>query len=296
IFFLSAILFFIVIGIVVKIFIRINITTARDEEPLVESEPVKVTTPDNVVLQGLFIKGKKAGGKTIVFCHEVGAGRGSWHKYASYLPDAGYNVFTFDFRGHGASLSNNGYKPNQWISSYDLCDLKAVIKYLTTRDDVDPSNIGLFGISRGGGAAVCTAANMQDNIRAIVCDSAFSTYETMVDYIIRWTSVFLFIKKLPSFVNHILAMSALIASRIILKHDLPRMEKYLRKLKSVPVFFIHGERDNYILVDQSRRLYKIANEPKQLWNVHKARHNEAVLVEPQIYKEKVLNFLDKYMG
>jgi len=293
---LFLILFFIVVSIVVKIFMGIHITTVRDEDPDLDAEKVEFTTSDNIVLHGVFIKGEKSGGKTIVFCHEAGAGRGSWFKYASYLPEAGYNVFAFDFRGHGKSVISNGYKPNQWISTYELRDLTSAIGYLSDRDDVDPANIGLFGISRGGGVAVCVAANMQDNIRAIVCDSAFSTYETMIDYIIRWTSIFLHCKKLPSFVNHMLARSALITSRIIVRHDLPRMEKYLRKFESVPIFFIHGERDNYISVDQSRRLHKIAKQPKELWNVRKARHNEGVLVQPEMYKKKVLNFLDKYMG
>ena len=294
--FLLFVIFCVVVSIVVKIFMGIHITTVRDEDPDIDAENVEFTTSDNMVLHGVFIKGQKSAGKTIVFCHEAGAGRGSWFKYASYLPEAGYNVFTFDFRGHGNSATSNGYKPNQWISTYELRDLTAAIRYLKNRNDVDSDNIGLFGISRGGGVAVCVAANMQDNISAIVCDSAFSTYETMIDYIIRWTSIFLNCKKLPSFVNHMLARSALITSRIIVRHDLPRMEKYLRKFESVPIFFIHGERDNYIPVDQSRRLHKIAKKPKELWNVHKARHNEGVLVQPQLYKEKVLNFLEKYMG
>ena len=288
--------FLVVVSIVVKIFMGIHITTVRDVDPDVDAEKVEFSASDNIVLHGCFMKGKNSGGKTIVFCHEAGAGRGSWFKYISYLPESGYNVFSFDFRGHGQSLAKNGYKPNQWIGTYELRDLTAAIEYLSQRDDVDPKNIGLFGISRGGGVAVCVAANMQDRIKAIVCDSAFSTYETMLDYIVRWTSIYFPCNRLPSLINHMLARSALIISRIILRHDLPRMEKYLRKLESIPVFLIHGERDNYISVDQSRRLIKIAREPKELWNVHKARHNEGVLVQPEMYKKKVINFLDKCMG
>ena len=190
------ILYILVVRLVAKIFLNIAITTAREASPDVPGEKVKFKARDGAELEGFFIPAKKSRGRTIVFCHEVGAGWGSWHKYASFLPSAGYNVFSFDFRGHGATAGINGYSPNQWISPYEIHDLIGAVEYLRTRSDVNKKNIGFFGISRGVGAAVCVAYQLK-NIRVIIADSAFSTYETLLDYILRWTSIYLPFKRLP---------------------------------------------------------------------------------------------------
>lgn len=288
------ILYFLVVRIVVNIFMNISITTARETSPDVGGEDVTFNARDGITLHGYFIPGKNAQGKTVVFCHEVGAGWGSWHKYASFIPENGYNLFSFDFRGHGMTNSN-GYSPNQWISQYEIHDLIGAISYLKTRHDVDTDKLAFFGISRGAGAAICAASELGD-VRAVVCDSAFSSYETLLDYILRWTSVYLPCNRLPDCMNNMLATHSIWFAAIKAGHELPRMEKHLKKLKSLPVLFIHGQRDNYIPAAQAQRLYDMAKGPKDLWIVPKARHNEAVLVEPVEYREKILSFLDTYVG
>ncbi|MDX9703803.1 MAG: alpha/beta fold hydrolase [Candidatus Auribacterota bacterium] len=292
--FLTVVLYLLVVRLVAKIFLNIAITTARESSPEFPGEHVSFKTRDGLTLEGYFINGKRSRGKTVVFCHEVGAGWGSWHKYASFLPGAGYNLFSFDFRGHGATAGTNGYSPNQWISPYEIEDIIGAVEYLRARPEVDKNNISFFGISRGAGAAVCAAYEIK-GIRAIIADSAFSTYETLIDYILRWTSIYLPFKRLPHWLNYMLAVHGMWLASFKIGHALPRMEKYLRKLDSVPVFFIHGDRDNYIPPDQAKRLYNMALEPKKLWIIAKARHNESVLVKPEQYREQILSFLNTYM-
>ena len=48
---------------------------------------------------------------------------------------------------------------------------------------------GIFGISRGAGAAIMTACSDR-NIACIVCDGAFSTAETLVTLMKKWASIF----------------------------------------------------------------------------------------------------------
>lgn len=291
-FFLASVIF--ICRIILKIFLNVWITTSRDELPDVHGEDVVFSSRDGTTLHGTFIfaKGKKTGA-TVVFCHEVGAGCGSWYKYFSFLPEAGYNVFAFDFRGHGMSGITNGYEPNQWFSHYELYDLNAALDYLEARPGVDRNRIAIAGISRGGAIAICCAAKRK-NIRAIITDSAFSTYETLFDYIKRWAKVYVPVKKISAPANHFLCTISLIIAQIILKHRLPRMERYLKKIKC-PILFIHGDRDNYIPVEQAHRLFARTRVEKELWTIPQARHNEAALVEPDQYRKRVTEFLHKHM-
>jgi len=280
--------------IVIYIFFKINISTAREESPEIEGEKIKFASKDGIPITGYFVYGKENKGETIIFCHEVGAGWGSWHKYAYFLPPAGYNVLTFDFRGHGNSGNKNGYSPNQWVTNFEMYDIAGAMDYLRTRSDVDMNKIGLIGISRGSGIGIC-AAKKTGLIKAIVADSCFATSETLNDYITKWVSIFLPIKKIPLFLNRFLTGISLFCAQLILKERLPSIGKALRKMNDVPVFFIHGEKDNYISVHQAKRLYEMARSPKLFWVIPKARHNESVLIEPIEYKNKVTEFFKKYI-
>jgi len=172
-------------------------------------------------------------------------------------------------------------------------DFNGALNYLASRPDVNGKEVGVVGISRGGAVALYCAAQRKE-IRAIVTDSAFSTYETLFDYIKRWASVYLPVKGIHAGTNHYLCTLSLIVAQIKLRHRLPRMERRLKQLQ-IPVFLIHGERDGYIPVDQAHRLFAMAKEPKQLLTIPNARHNESVIVQPDTYKERVVSFFKEYL-
>ncbi len=287
------VLFALVVRLVAHIFLGVAVSAPREDPPNdIDGQELFFESSDGLKLHGFFVPGKNTGGRTVVFCHEVGAGGGSWYKYAHFLPEAGFNVFTFDSRGYGASEKQDHYETNQWITNYDIYDLQGAIRCLKDRPEVDMNRLGLFGISRGGGTAICTAARI-GNIKAIATDSVFSTYETLIDYIQRWASVYLPVKNIPLYANKFLSTISLAFIQFKLRHKLPRIEKHLDKIASTPLFFIHGERDNHIPIAQAKRLFKMAKEPKLFWAVKKARHNEAVIVEPIEYSKKIISFFDK---
>lgn len=289
------VLFALIVRLVAHVFLGIAVSAPREESPdNIAGEDVFFASSDGLKLHGFFVPGKNTSGRTIVFCHEVGAGWGSWYKYAHFLPEAGFNVFSFDSRGYGASEKQDHYKTNQWITNYDIYDLEGAITSLNNRPEVDMKRLGLFGISRGGGTAICTAAKI-GNFKAIATDSIFSTYETLIDYIHRWASVYFPVKNISPIANKFLTTVSLIYIQFKLRHKLPRVEKYLNKIASVPLFFIHGEQDNHISIDQAKRLYRMAKDPKKFWAVKKARHNEAVLVEPEEYSKNLISFFNDYL-
>ena len=63
-----------------------------------------------------------------------------------------------------------------------------------------------------------------------------------------------------------------------------------------PILFIHGEKDSYIPVEQSRRLYAVAGQPKLLWIAKGAKHNQAVILNGDFYSELTGGFFDRHLA
>jgi fermentation-respiration switch protein FrsA (DUF1100 family) len=74
--------------------------------------------------------------------------------YAERLSAAGYATLAFDHRGFGESGGRRGHEDTQG----KLADLRAAVRVLATREDVDADRIGVVGICLGGGYAVRAAA------------------------------------------------------------------------------------------------------------------------------------------
>ncbi|HNX26175.1 MAG TPA: alpha/beta hydrolase [Phycisphaerae bacterium] len=268
----------------------------------IEGELVNFRSYDGISLRGMHLchpeespyKG------TIVFCHEFGSDMYSCGRYVRPLYEAGYDIFTFDFRAHGQSYHDDNYKPLQWPSDKELCDVLGACAYVENclTSEGKSAGIGLFGISRGAGSALLAAAT-DSNIKAIVCDSAFSSETTLLAYMKRWVNIFATVKVVyenhPEAFWRFMQVLVLKCAQCKMKRRFPSVCKALRDMQPRPVFFIHGKRDSYIRVDQSKILHGQAPEPKFLWAVDKAKHNQAVVIQPQKYASRTINFFDKYL-
>ena len=115
--------------------------------------------------EGWFFPGLQ-GAATIVFCHGYGSQRGDILTLVSALQDQQYNVFVFDFAGHGAS-------PNATTLGYREADeLRSAINALAGRPDVDPKHFGVWGMDLGAYAAL-EAAEADPRIVAVAVDSVY---------------------------------------------------------------------------------------------------------------------------
>src|SRR3989442_6861573 len=97
--------------------------------------------------EGWFFPGFR-GAPTIVLCHGYGYSRGELLTLESALQDHQYNVFIFDFAGHGANqgATTLGYR--------EVEEVRAALDLLSTRPDVDPSRFGFWGYNLGAYAAL----------------------------------------------------------------------------------------------------------------------------------------------
>lgn len=84
-------------------------------------------------------------------------------EYVSGLADGGLAVLLIDYRGWGKSEGATG----TLFPLQQVADARNALTYLSTRDDVDPGRLGLFGVSMGGAHAAYAAA-VDERVRAAV--------------------------------------------------------------------------------------------------------------------------------
>jgi len=262
--------------------------------PTRDGEEVSFRTSDGLELVGTyFMRRTRHRRGVIVFCHEYLGNRWSVVPYADALRDDGFDVFAFDFRNHGNSESEPGYEPFQWVCGREVRDLKAALTYLRSRPDRDPAGFGLFGVSRGGGTAICVGADEPD-IWGVVTDGAFPTRGTMLAYILRWAEIYVgnwFLWRwMPTAVFALLSVGSRWRSQWRMKRIFPNIERAASRLSPRPLLMIHGARDNYIGPQIARGLFDEAREPKSLWLVPEAKHNRCREKAPEEYRRRVSAF------
>jgi uncharacterized protein len=268
-------------------------------QPSDEAEHVTLATVDGFTLRGCYLKSRATTRKgAILFGLEYGSDRWACLQYCAKLVAAGYDVFVYEPRNQGDSDRDPTYEPLQWVTDKDVSDMKAALEYLQNRPDADPRGVGLFGISKGGSIGFLVAAN-EPAIRCLVTDGAYATYTTVVPYMQRWIKIYsdrhLLQRVLPTWFYGLVGLTGLNRVARIRGVTYPSVEKAVSRLGR-PILMIHGEGDTYIKPDMAKALFERAAEPKELWLVPKAKHNQAIAVAEQEYHRRVVEFFDRNLA
>lgn len=267
----------------------------------VSGEVIRFPSYDGMPLTGMIVRAPADVPRRgmLVFAHEFCSDLHSCSRYCRPLIDAGYDVFAFDFRGHGQSPGEPNYQPKQWITDREMNDIRGAVAYITRwlEERKLDTWLALFGISRGACAAILTAAE-NEQIVAVVADGSFSTDSVIEHYMRRWAYIFATVRVVyenhhPAFWRLLRWLMMRCAARRF-GCRFPSVRKAIVRMSPRPILFIHGERDSYLPVEQSRKLYALAPQPKTLWVVPGARHNQAVMVDPKKYARLTLEFLNTY--
>jgi len=214
-------------------------------------EEVHFRTRDGVELYAWFLpaKGKPLG--TIVQLHGNAENISTHFQSLAWAPERGFNVFTFDYRGYGASDGQPSLEGVQ-------LDIDAALQTVFARADVDKDRVVMYGQSLGGALAAYYVAHSsnRDRLRGLVIESAFSDYvdigrEALADHWFTWPFQWI----------AYLAIDDSFA-------PLPTMAK----ISPLPLLVLHGDRDKIVAVHHATRLYDAAREPKQMWIVPGAGH------------------------
>lgn len=232
------------------------------------------STQDSETIKGWFVP-REGTNRALVLLHGFGGDRRSMVARARYFRQAGYAVLLYDARACGESSGDAvtfGY--------HEANDLLASLAWLRERGF---RNIGCIGVSLGGATILMAAENL-DDVRCVVCESAFDELAHAVDNRFR----------------HYLCVPAAFAGCLMVPLAEQRTGVSLNDVKPIdriaklpcPVFIISGEEDVKTRPAETRRLFEAAPTPKELWMVPKAGHRD--LFSPE-YAGRVSSFLEQYM-
>ena len=263
-----------------------------------DGEDFRFPTTGGLTLAGTYLKARTSSRSgVLVFCHEYLSNRWSVLPYLDHLRDHGFDLLTFDYRNHGESDHDPKYSPLQWVTNHELADLKAAIDYLKARPDADPAGYGLFGVSRGGGTAICGASSDR-GAWGVITDGAFPTRGTMVAYIHRWAEIYIQMpwvwKIMPNLAFEYLGWTGRVRTQFRLGCRYSNIEQAVKRLAPRPWLAIHGQKDAYIGIGIAEKLFQLGGEPKELWVVPQAKHNRCREKDPVGYADRVLAFFDRY--
>lgn len=290
---------FVYVPLVIRIFSETPFLLADSSHPVEGGEECEFPTADGLVLRGVyFATPARPRLGVVMFCHELTSDRWSALRYLDDLRERGFDVFAFDFRNQGASDRQGGYEPMPWVTQFELNDLRAALNYLSSRPDADARGVGLLGISRGGAAALCAAAD-DARIACVVTDGAFPLEEMQLHYMRKYMEIYLhfsgLLSKLP---NHSLATFCRWARFIVGWRrgckflNVTHMTRRLRK----PVFMIHGERDTYVPVEVAQELRASLGRKPRLWVVEGAKHNRSIDVASDLYHRRMARFFQVHLA
>lgn len=240
----------------------------------IQFEDVLFQTADGARLHGWFLPAATPNVRgTVLHLHGNAANvTGHW-EFVRWLPAAGYNVLTFDYRGYGRS-------EGRVTRAATIEDAHAALDYLRTRPDVDASRIVVWAQSIGGAIGVVLAADRRDEIRGIVVEGAFSSYRAIVrHHVLRHPLLLILAWWYPFLVGR--------------THD---PIDCVDRIAPTPVLFVHGTADRIVPHKMSQTLYEKAKPPKDLWLVEDADHYDVWEIQPDAAQDRLLAFFAKALS
>ncbi len=233
-------------------------------------EEVTFHSADGTALTGWFIAAtgvsdpKQAKGTAIHFHGNAQNISAHW-RFAQWLPQSGYNLFVFDYRGYGTSKG----RPHVKGVFEDSC---AAIDYIRQRPDVNPDRLVIFGQSLGGANALAAVGSGDRNgVRAMIIEATFTSYSDIAS------------EKVPG--------------AGLLMNDDYSPTRFVGRISPIPLLLIHGTADKVIPYSHAQHLFELAGEPKQLITVTDGEHIQAFAPRfGSTYQNEALRFLDQALN
>jgi pimeloyl-ACP methyl ester carboxylesterase len=228
--------------------------------------------------EGWFFPGLR-GAPTIVVCHGYRSQRADVLTLVSALQDHQYNVFLFDFSGHGTSPGTTtlGYK--------ETGELESAIRTLAGRDDVDPKHFGLWGTDMGA-YAVLEVAETDPRVAAFVVADAYGDPQDMLRIQVRQSGL--------TAVPYVLSASDLIFRMVNHSYRLtPPVSVNIGRTHGIPKLFVASD-DQPELASDAQQLYNQVPEPKQMMR-DRIRYRDMNDDDRKNYENAIVSFFLQYL-
>jgi dipeptidyl aminopeptidase/acylaminoacyl peptidase len=237
---------------------------------------------DSVPLEGWYID--TPGDRTIMILHGVSSARDNYinMEVGRELAQRGFDIFMFDFRGHGGS---GGDRTS--LGEWETSDIAGALAYLRSRG---VERVGVLGYSMGASTALLAAPDRLE-IEAIVSDSAFSDLFSVVER-----------ERARAGVPDLFSPGYVFASKALFGVDILANEprRAIAQLANRPVLLIHADGDPLIPVEQAHELrdaaQAVGNDNVELWIAPAGGHVAAFADNREEYLSRVAAFFDKYLA
>lgn len=244
----------------------------------IKAETVMLKTLANESVAGWLIEGRPGLG-AVLLLHGIRADRRQMLARAKFLNKDGYAVLLIDLPAHGESTGNR-----ITFGFHEAEGVNAALDYLTHR--LPEEKIAVIGVSLGA-ASFIFSNTYHPSLSGVVLESMFPTItEAVVDRLVLSVGAGggyfapLLLWQLPYKVG----VSAEQLKPII---KLPVLH--------VPVLIASGSEDQHTTLTETLRLFHAANEPKELWIVRGAAHQDLHAFNSKMYEAKISVFLAKYL-
>lgn len=197
----------------------------------------------------------------VLYLHGNGGNIGSNVEHAKRFHSLGLSVLLIDYEGYGKS---QGMFPSE---NTVYRDAAIAWNHLTQERRIAPERIILYGHSLGGAIAIQLALQ-QPRAAGLIVQGSFTSMREMADRTTRYA---------------FLPIDLILTQHFDSISKVPQLQ--------MPVLFIHGLADEDVPYDMSETLYAAAPDPKWLWLVPEAAHNDVARVAGRKYFETIEQFL-----
>jgi len=226
---------------------------------------------DDTNLHGWYLPSKRdplKPKKTILYLHGTTKNISRHIGFVSWLPDQGYEVYIFDYRGYGKSEGSANLEDI-------FTDISSAIGFVT-RQIGEKQTIVVMGHSLGASMGIYTLSQYEhkDLIESFIALSAFSDYQLVTkDFLDNYWFAWPFQWPLSLTINN--------------KY---RPLDYVSSLSPIKTYFLHGKNDEIIRSYHSVKLFEAALEPKSI-SVLKTNHNDIFSYVEN--RKLILDYLEK---
>lgn len=244
-----------------------------------EKEDYTVRSEDGYVLHAQLLKNPAGTGRYVIISHGYTDNRFGALKYAPVYLELGFNVIVYDLRGHGLN------EPT--FCTYSARERKDLLVLINDSWEryAGITLLGIHGESLGAATSVAVLGE-KPPVDFVVADCGFSDIASVLKNGAKASHF-------PAFLVDIASLFARL--RFGFSYEDMRPIDSLPE-NQVPILFIHGADDGFILPEHSERMSKATKGYAELRLVPGADHAMSVLTAPDRYKEYVSDFIEKQVS
>jgi uncharacterized protein len=245
--------------------------------PALAASGVTFPSESGSMIHAWYSRGVPGRGAVLLF-HGVGADRSAMLGRALFLHALGYSVLAIDFQAHGESVGKH-----ITVGDLESWDVVAASEYLHRA--LPEERLGAIGVSMGAAAVVLAKKPL--GLSAVVLESMYPTIEDALDDRMKMS----------------LGPWGVICTPLLTVQLKPRLGIYPSRLRPIdsiarigaPLLLLHGVDDHHTRIEEARREFAAAAEPKTFWEVPGAAHVDLHDFAPEEYERRIDAFFAQHL-